>query len=70
MLDFGKSSHHSFGVNSDFDLLITKININAATPSAVTNPKTSLGAIPTNVFVKLLANATAGLAKKVEEVNQ
>jgi hypothetical protein len=42
----------------------------AATSSALTNPKTSAGAIPTKVLVKLLATATAGLAKKVDEVNQ
>ena len=42
----------------------------AAISSALTNPKTSAGAIPTKVFVKLLATATAGLAKKVDEVNQ
>ena len=42
----------------------------AANTSASINPKTSYGAIPTNVLVKLLAKATAGLAKNVEEVNQ
>ena len=43
---------------------------NAANISASTNPKTSFGAMPTKVFVRLLATATAGFAKKVEEVNQ
>jgi hypothetical protein len=42
----------------------------AANTSKSTNPKTSFGEMPTKVFVKLLARATAGLAKKVEEVNQ
>ena len=46
--------------------IITK----AANTSAITNPNTSLGAMPTKVFVKLLAKATAELAKKVDEVNQ
>jgi hypothetical protein len=41
-----------------------------ANTSEPTNPKTSLGAMPTNVSVRLLATATAGLAKKVDEVNQ
>jgi len=36
----------------------------------ITNPKIFCGAIPTNVFVKLRAKVTAGLQKKVDEVNQ
>jgi hypothetical protein len=35
-----------------------------------TNPKIFSGAIPTNVSDKLRANVTAGLQKKVDEVNQ
>ena len=42
----------------------------AAIISATTNPGTSSGAMPTKVLVMLLATATAGLAKKVDEVNQ
>jgi hypothetical protein len=38
--------------------------------SATTNPNTLDGAMPTKVFVKLLATATAGLLKKVDDVNQ
>ena len=42
----------------------------AANSCELIKPKTSIGAIPTNVFVKLLATLTAGLAKKVDDVNQ
>jgi hypothetical protein len=45
-------------------------NNNAAMTSATTNPNTLDGAMPTKVFVKLLATATAGLLKKVDDVNQ
>ncbi len=45
-------------------------NNNAAMTSAVTNPNTLDGAMPTKVFVRLLATATAGLLKKVDDVNQ
>jgi hypothetical protein len=38
--------------------------------SAATNPNTLDGAMPTKVFVRLLATATAGLLKKVDDVNQ
>ena len=38
--------------------------------SAEINPGRLEGEIPTKVFVRLLAIATAGLLKKVEEVNQ
>ena len=42
----------------------------AAHTCAITKPMTSAGSIPTNVFVKLRAKVTAGLAKNVDEVNQ
>ena len=45
-------------------------NNNAAMTSAATNPNTLDGAMPTKVFVRLLATATAGLLKKVDDVNQ
>jgi len=45
-------------------------NNNAAMTSATTNPNTLDGAMPTKVFVRLLATATAGLLKKVDDVNQ
>ena len=38
--------------------------------SAIKNGPISFGEIPTKVFVKPLATATAGLLKNVEEVNQ
>lgn len=47
-----------------------KTMMRAAIISAITNPGTSSGAMPTKVLVMLLATATAGLAKKVDEVNQ
>jgi hypothetical protein len=53
-----------------FELEDIPIITKAATNSAATNPNTSPGAIPTKVLVRLLAKATAGLAKKVDEVNQ
>ena len=43
---------------------------NAAVASATTNSKTLFEAIPTKVLVKLLAKATAGLLKNVDDVNQ
>ena len=46
---------------------MTKINAASCTN---TKPNTSLGSIPTNVFVKLLAMVTAGFAKNVDDVNQ
>ena len=53
-----------------FELRDIPIITTAANTSAITNPNTSLGAMPTKVLVRLLAKATAGLAKKVDEVNQ
>ena len=53
-----------------FELEDIPIITKAANTSAITNPDTSLGAIPTKVLVRLLAKPTAGLAKKVDEVNQ
>ena len=49
---------------------ISKAITSTAKTSDNTKPITSLGSMPTKVFVKPRANATAGLEKKVEDVNQ
>ena len=59
--------------NRIFNLIhfINKIVMsNTADNCAKIKPATSIGAMPTNVLVRLRANVTAGFAKKVEEVNQ
>ena len=49
--------------------MILSMRMSAMT-CGMTNPKIFCGAMPTKVSVKLRANVTAGLQKKVDEVNQ
>ena len=52
------------------DLQNSARNTTRATISAIKNGPISFGEMPTKVLVKPLATATAGLLKKVDEVNQ